>query len=86
MEELSIKENLLYVVFLIHVFQSLENPLVRSHALKLVHLALWCNLSEPRLQLELLSNVEVAKTWKKLKKGLDKKGETYMLHQVNAQG
>nr|WJH19508.1 RNA helicase aquarius [Euglena gracilis] len=79
--QMSIKDNLHYLVFVIHVFQSLENSLVRNHALKLVHLALWSNLSPKRLQLELLSNAELATTWKKLRKAMDKKGPEYMLHQ-----
>jgi len=79
--EMAIKDHLVYIVFIIHVFQSLENPLVRQHALRLVHLALWCNLSPKRLQLELLSNAELSATWRKLKKALDKKGPEYMRQQ-----
>eukprot|EP00906_Rhabdomonas_costata_P018529 RCo027049 len=79
MESLSLQENLLFLIFLIHVYQSLEMPLIRAHALKLVHLALWVNLSPRRLQLELRSNAEVAATFQKLRKALEKKGEEYML-------
>ena len=43
-------ERVTFLLFIIHVFQSLEQEAVRSQALKLVSLPLWHALSRGRLQ------------------------------------
>ena len=48
--ELTVPERTSYLVFMINVFQSLENELIRSVALPLVSLPLWHSLSPGRLQ------------------------------------
>ena len=48
--ELTVPERTAYLVFMINVFQSLENELIRSVALPLVSLPLWHSLSPGRLQ------------------------------------
>ena len=47
---LSVVQRTAYLVFIINVFQSLENEMVRTLALPLVSLALWHSLSPGRLQ------------------------------------
>ena len=51
--ELTVPERTAYLVFMINVFQSLENELIRSVALPLVSLPLWHSLSPGRLQVRL---------------------------------
>ncbi|EFA84916.1 intron-binding protein [Heterostelium album PN500] len=50
-----VKTNLLYqyIQFLIHCYQSLENPMVRAESLKIVSYPIWMNLSTGRLAEEL---------------------------------
>eukprot|EP01012_Entosiphon_sulcatum_P009985 TRINITY_DN1576_c0_g1_i1.p1 TRINITY_DN1576_c0_g1~~TRINITY_DN1576_c0_g1_i1.p1 ORF type:complete len:1408 (-),score=401.30 TRINITY_DN1576_c0_g1_i1:99-4226(-) len=79
-------ERLLYLNFLIYAFQSLENPIVRKHVGKLVHLALWKHLTPARLKVELLSHPEIEQYWKKLQKQVQRrreKGEEYMKAEAN---
>jgi len=51
--ELTTKEKVTQVVFLIRCFQSLENPMIRAQMLRLVSLPLWHNLNEKKLEQEL---------------------------------
>jgi intron-binding protein aquarius len=51
--ELTVPERTAYLVFMINVFQSLENELIRTVALPLVSLPLWHALSPGRLQVRL---------------------------------
>lgn len=53
--ELTVPERTAYLVFMINVFQSLENELIRTVALPLVSLPLWHALSPGRLQVRLVS-------------------------------
>ena len=66
--ELTVCEKTAHLIFLIHVFQSLEDEMVRSVALPLVSLPLWVNLSSGRLQLELSKNAQLEKHWRYLMK------------------
>jgi intron-binding protein aquarius len=66
--ELTVCEQTARLVFLIHVFQSLEDEMVRAVALPLVSLPLWANLSPGRLQLELSKNAQLEKHWRYLMK------------------
>jgi intron-binding protein aquarius len=47
---LSVVEQTAYLIFMINVFQSLENETIRAVALPLVSLPLWHALSSGRLQ------------------------------------
>jgi intron-binding protein aquarius len=62
----TVLERTTFLVFVIHVFQSLENETVRSVALPLVSLPLWHSLSPGRLQLELAALPQVEKHWRSL--------------------
>eukprot|EP00002_Diphylleia_rotans_P007289 TRINITY_DN1680_c0_g1_i2.p1 TRINITY_DN1680_c0_g1~~TRINITY_DN1680_c0_g1_i2.p1 ORF type:complete len:1430 (+),score=347.90 TRINITY_DN1680_c0_g1_i2:54-4343(+) len=61
---LSPAEKRVYIIFLIRVFQSLENELLRKPCLKLVSLPLWRNLNPKRRQRELKQTPELEKHWK----------------------
>jgi intron-binding protein aquarius len=52
-----------YILFLINVFRSMENPVLRQSALRYVSLPLWENLSQTRLTAELSANEQLAKNW-----------------------
>lgn len=51
--EMGTRESISYLVFLIHCFQSLEEPAVRQSVLQLVSLRLWRNLSPARREQQL---------------------------------
>ncbi|CAI5536300.1 unnamed protein product [Closterium sp. Naga37s-1] len=66
--ELSIYERVNYIVFIIHCFQSLENPLVRACVLPLVSLPLWHALSPARRERELHPHAHLLALWARLLK------------------
>ncbi|CAI5981702.1 unnamed protein product [Closterium sp. NIES-65] len=66
--ELSIYERVNYIVFIIHCFQSLENPLVRACVLPLVSLPLWHALSPARRERELHPHAHLLALWSRLLK------------------
>lgn len=61
-------ELIAFLLFSIHIFESLENEMVRTQVLKLVSIPLWHALSKGRLQLELHAQPQLAKHWKNLAK------------------
>ena len=65
---LSVVQRTAYLVFIINVFQSLENEMVRTLALPLVSLPLWHSLSPGRLQVELVRHPQLEKHWKHLQR------------------
>ncbi|GJP44192.1 hypothetical protein CLOM_g3581, partial [Closterium sp. NIES-68] len=66
--ELSVYERVNYIVFIIHCFQSLENPLVRACVLPLVSLPLWHALSPARRERELHPHAHLQGLWERLLK------------------
>ncbi|XP_024517313.1 RNA helicase aquarius [Selaginella moellendorffii] len=65
---LNLKEKTNYLLFLIHSFQSLEDPLVADSVLRLVSMELWHSLSPGRVKLELFHDETLLKPWLKLQK------------------
>lgn len=65
---LSIAEKTNYLLFMINVFQSLEDEMVSGTVLKLVSLKSWHCLSFGRFQMELCLNPDLIKMWKKINK------------------
>ncbi|OVA07623.1 Intron-binding protein [Macleaya cordata] len=65
---LSIAEKTNYLLFMINIFQSLEDEIVSETVLKLVSLQLWHCLSFGRFQMELCLNPNLIKKWKKMTK------------------
>ncbi|KAF5195306.1 Rna helicase aquarius [Thalictrum thalictroides] len=65
---LSIAEKTNYLLFMINLFQSLEDEIVSGTVLKLVSLQSWHSLSFGRFQMELCLNPNLIKKWKKLTK------------------
>ncbi|KAG5175144.1 hypothetical protein JKP88DRAFT_137081, partial [Tribonema minus] len=61
--KLSYHERAALTLFLINVFQSLEQPLVRGAALRLCSLPLWAALSPGRLALELKAYPQLRRHW-----------------------
>ena len=61
-------EEVAYLVFTIHAFQSLENEGVRAQLLPLVSLPLWHALSSGRRELELNAHSQLLKHWKRAEK------------------
>lgn len=61
-------EKKMYLNFLSHAFQSLEDTMVCAEVLRLVGLPLWHALSPGRLQLELHEHPNLVKHWKSLLK------------------
>jgi len=73
--EMSPKEKITQVVFLIRLFQSLENPMIRAQMLKLVSLPLWFHLNPKKLEQELEKTPEnVQDLWANLT-AMAEKGE-----------
>ncbi|KAI3936782.1 hypothetical protein MKW92_043376 [Papaver armeniacum] len=65
---LTIAEKTNYLVFMINVFQSLENDIVSQTVLKLAGLRVWNCLSLGRLKMEMFHNPELQKKLGKMKK------------------
>jgi Intron-binding protein aquarius N-terminus len=65
-QPLSYYERTAFTVFLINVFQSLEQPAVRAAALKLCSLPLWAALSPARLAVELKAYPQLRRHWQHL--------------------
>lgn len=63
---MQLHERTAYLLFVIHLFQSLETERVRVVMLKLVTLPLWCSLSNSRQTLELHQHPELVERWKKM--------------------
>ncbi|KAL2898346.1 RNA helicase aquarius [Bienertia sinuspersici] len=80
-DRFSIAEKTNYLVFMINVFQSLEDEVVSDTALRLASLQCWHSLSYGRFQMELCLNPDLIKKWKKMTKAESKKakkrGENY---------
>jgi intron-binding protein aquarius len=78
-QSLSIAEKTNYLLFMINAFQSLEDEVVSKQILKLANLYCWHSLSYGRFLIELSSNPDLMKKWKKIAKrvkGAAKRGET----------
>ncbi|KAL0096664.1 aquarius [Phycomyces blakesleeanus] len=72
---LNIRRSLL--LFLIHSFQSLENPLVRPECLKLVSISIWSNLAyDSRRESILTEFAPLRKLWNTSQKKLDASDES----------
>lgn len=67
-KEVSMREQISILVFLIHCFNSLSVDLVREHVWKLLSFSTWVNLLPSRLTKELHQNPELKKYWSKLQK------------------
>lgn len=80
-DRFSIAEKTNYLVFMINVFQSLEDEVVSDTVLRLASLQCWHSLSYGRFQMELCVNPDLIKKWKKMTKAEAKKakkrGENY---------
>ena len=61
-----------WATFLVHVFASLEDAMLRPHALRLVSLPMWETLTPTHLQQLLAAQPQLAKPWKGLSKRRDK--------------
>jgi intron-binding protein aquarius len=70
---LSTPEKTSFVLFLINIFKSLEEPMVRDPCLRLVSLSLWKSLSVGRLKQEITQFPQLRRHWKRLLKA---KGES----------
>ncbi|KAI7863636.1 P-loop containing nucleoside triphosphate hydrolase protein [Spinellus fusiger] len=69
---LSLNDRTSLLLFLIHCFQSLENPLVRSECLKLVSIFIWSNLAcESRCESVLNEFAPLRKLWNSGQKKFD---------------
>jgi len=74
---LSFHDNVSLIIFLINVYRSLENVVVRKCALKYVNIPIWESLSSLRIKEELESSPAIKKHWEsyllqnKQKKNLD---------------
>ena len=64
--DLSVHEATEYLLFFIHLFSSLEQPVVRKHALRLLSLPLWRSLSAVRRERELRGRPELRTLWEKV--------------------
>ncbi|XP_026437771.1 RNA helicase aquarius-like [Papaver somniferum] len=80
---LSIAEKTNYLLFMINVFQSLEDDIVSQTVLKLASLQVWSCLSYGRFQMEMCLNPNLIKKWKKMikkeSKVAEKRGEPFDL-------
>ncbi|CAN0863506.1 RNA helicase aquarius [Linum grandiflorum] len=78
---MSIAEKTNYLVFMINVFQSLEDDIVSKTVLRLASLQSWHSLSYGRLQIELCTNPDLIKKWKRMvkrdAKEAAKRGDTF---------
>ena len=64
--DLTVYEATQYLLFLIHLFSSLEQPVVRRWALRLVSLPLWRSLSAVRREREMKGRGELREMWEKV--------------------
>jgi len=64
-----------WATFLVHVFASLEDAMLRPHALRLVSLPMWETLTPTHLQQLLAAQPQLAKPWKGLSKRRDKEAK-----------
>jgi hypothetical protein len=64
----TIKEHAIYIQFMINVFQSLSDELIRAACIRLISLPLWHCLSAGKLQLELERAPKMQRLWKALQK------------------
>lgn len=58
----------LVLVFLVNIFQSLENAVVRAVALPLVSLSIWHNIVPEKRKLQFAQFPQLLKVWNKLEK------------------
>jgi intron-binding protein aquarius len=71
--DLSMKEKIVHIVFLIRCFQSLENAMINKQLLRLVSLPLWFNLNEKKLEQELdKTSDDVQGLWEHLQEQVEK--------------
>jgi intron-binding protein aquarius len=66
--ELSFKERIALLVFLIHCFNGVEVDLIREQIQKYVSLPIWTNLSVNRLQSEFIKSPKLKKYWNAIQK------------------
>ncbi|KAJ3080056.1 hypothetical protein HK102_003346, partial [Quaeritorhiza haematococci] len=67
--ELTLQVRRFLLIFLIHCFQSLENPVVRSQCMKLVNVSVWhCLVDDSKREQELTSNPQLVRMWLALEK------------------
>jgi intron-binding protein aquarius len=64
---LSPAERATHLVFLIHCYHTLEEPLVRAQALRMAQLPLWLHLSQPTLQRQLRQLPQLRGPWEQLR-------------------
>ncbi|KAI3949343.1 hypothetical protein MKW98_023280 [Papaver atlanticum] len=80
---LSIAEKTNYLLFMINLFQSLEDDIVSQTVLKPASLQVWSCLSYGRFQMEMCLNPNLIKKWKKMikkeSKVAEKQGEPFDL-------
>ncbi|KAI8149758.1 hypothetical protein BJV82DRAFT_663038 [Fennellomyces sp. T-0311] len=71
-QSLSLRVQRIILTFIIHCFQSLENPLVRKECLKLVPITIWTNLaSDSRRNAIFGEYIHLRKLWNNAKKKFD---------------
>ncbi|CAN1813775.1 RNA helicase aquarius [Linum perenne] len=79
--DMSLAEKTNYLVFMINAFQSLEDEIVSKTVLRLASLQSWHSLSYGRFQMELCTNPDLIKKWKRMvkrdSKEATKRGDTY---------
>ncbi|CAA0829188.1 P-loop containing nucleoside triphosphate hydrolases superfamily protein [Striga hermonthica] len=76
---LTIAEKTNYLLFMINVFQSLEDEIVSERIMRLASLDCWHSLSYGRFQMELCLNESLIKKWRRVArraKDMTKRGET----------
>ncbi|KAG2227972.1 hypothetical protein INT45_011996, partial [Circinella minor] len=71
-EELSLRIRRIILIFVIHCFQSLENPLVRKECLKLVPITIWSNFAQDSRRETIMNEYpHLRKLWNSAKKKFD---------------
>eukprot|EP00966_Prymnesium_polylepis_P265931 6142910-Prymnesium_polylepis.1 len=66
--EMSFDERSQWTLLLVHAFQSLEDDMVRPHALRLVSLPMWFTISPKALAGHLAAQPQLQQPWKFLQK------------------
>ncbi len=66
-QQLTMRERTQYLRFLVNLFASLEDPIVRECVMPLVSLPLWLTLSPGNLKEQLYFFPKLANSWQKLK-------------------
>ncbi|CAN0357263.1 unnamed protein product, partial [Discosporangium mesarthrocarpum] len=66
-EGISAHERVVYVTFMVNIFQSLEEPAVRQSVLRLCSLPIWNYLMPARLSKELREFPQLKRHWQHLK-------------------